>query len=174
MLIAYGSSLENSYGCAESIRGKRASGSLILACGCPKTAEFGAGSPAVWRQGNGKKRNRSKQIRRKFRDEITRAAYATLDPVLGFGVGGHRKRGQGPWDGSRRTRTTCRVELRCGQVNRETTAFPPEIAAQVERIYRRVYLLPGLKRDEMVRDGQQELLDRVHKSAHESQTAILK
>lgn len=55
-----------------------------------------------------------------------------------------------------------------------TAVFPPEIVAQIERIYRGVYLLSTLKRDEMIRDGHRETLDRVHKSARESQTAILK
>ena len=52
--------------------------------------------------------------------------------------------------------------------------FPPEIAAQIERIYRRVYLLSTLKRDEMVRDGRQEKLGRIAKAASESQASVLK
>lgn len=47
------------------------------------------------------------------------------------------------------------------------------LAAQTERIYRGVYLLSTLKRDEMVREGRQEELDRVMKDAHESQALIL-
>ena len=65
------------------------------------------------------------------------------------------------------------VSVANGQLTPNTDAFPAEVAAQVERIYRGVYLLSTLKRDEMVRDGQQEALDRIHKSARESQTAIL-
>ena len=65
------------------------------------------------------------------------------------------------------------VNFAAGKLMPNTEAFPREIAAQIERIYRGVYLLSTLKRDEMVRDGQQEALDRIHKSAHESQTAIL-
>lgn len=64
------------------------------------------------------------------------------------------------------------MSFAAGKLMPYTEAFPPEIAAQIERIYRGVYLLSTLKRDEMFRDGQQELLDRIHKSAHESQTAI--
>ena len=60
-----------------------------------------------------------------------------------------------------------------GKLTPNTEAFPLEIAAQIERIYRGVYLLSTLKRDEMVRDGQQEVVDRIHKQAHESQTSIL-
>ena len=65
------------------------------------------------------------------------------------------------------------VSFAHGQLTPNNDAFPAEIAAQIERIYRGVYLLSTLKRDEMVRDGQQEALDRIHKSARESQTAIL-
>ncbi len=44
--------------------------------------------------------------------------------------------------------------------------FPPEIAAQIERIYRGVYLLSTLKRDELVRDGRQEELERTRGADH--------
>ena len=65
------------------------------------------------------------------------------------------------------------VNFAAGKPMPNTEAFPRELAAQIERIYRGVYLLSTLKRDEMVRDGQQEALDRIHKSARESQAAIL-
>ena len=65
------------------------------------------------------------------------------------------------------------VNFAAGKLMPNTEVFPREIAAQIERIYRGVYLLSTLKRDQMVRDGQQEALDRIHKSAHESQAAIL-
>ncbi len=51
-------------------------------------------------------------------------------------------------------------------------SFPPEIAAQIERIYRGVYLLSTLKRDEMLRAGDQEELERIVKAARKSQAAI--
>ena len=60
-----------------------------------------------------------------------------------------------------------------GKLMPTTEAFPGEITAQIERIYRGVYLLSTLKRDEMIRDGHRETLDRIHKSARESQAAIL-
>ena len=60
-----------------------------------------------------------------------------------------------------------------GKLTPYTEALPLEIAAQIERIYRGVYLLSTLKRDEMIRDGEQEALDKIHKSARESQNAIL-
>lgn len=60
-----------------------------------------------------------------------------------------------------------------GKLTPNTEALPLEIAAQIERIYRGVYLLSTLKRDEMIRDGEQEALDKIHKSARESQNAIL-
>ena len=64
------------------------------------------------------------------------------------------------------------VSIAAGKLMPKTGAFPREIAAQIERIYRGVYLLSTLKRDEMVRDGHQEALDRIHKSALASQAAI--
>ena len=60
-----------------------------------------------------------------------------------------------------------------GKLTPNTEALPLAIAAQIERIYRGVYLLSTLKRDEMIRDGEQEALDKIHKSARESQNAIL-
>ena len=54
----------------------------------------------------------------------------------------------------------------------KSAAIPPGIAAQIERIYRGVYLLSTLKRDEMVREGRQDELDRIGKDARDSQAAI--
>ena len=51
--------------------------------------------------------------------------------------------------------------------------IPSGIAAQIERIYRGVYLLSTLKRDELLRKGRKNELDRVMKDAHESQAAFL-
>lgn len=50
--------------------------------------------------------------------------------------------------------------------------MPSGIAAQIERIYRGVYLLSTLKRDELLRDGRKNELDRVMKDARESQNSI--
>ena len=50
---------------------------------------------------------------------------------------------------------------------------PSGIAAQIERIYRGVYLLATLKRDELLRDGRKNELDRVMKDARDSQAALL-
>ena len=49
----------------------------------------------------------------------------------------------------------------------------PGLAAQIERIYRGVYLLSTLKRDEMLREGRKEELDRIMKDARDSQAALL-
>ena len=65
------------------------------------------------------------------------------------------------------------VSFAAGKLTPNTEAIPPEITAQIERIYRGVYLLSTLKRDEMVRDGEQEALDKIHKGARESQNTIL-
>ena len=52
------------------------------------------------------------------------------------------------------------------------SAFAPEIAAQIERIYRGVYLLATLKRDEMTRDGRQNELEEITNAASEAQASI--
>ena len=51
--------------------------------------------------------------------------------------------------------------------------MPSGIAAQIDRIYRGVYLLSTLKRDELLREGRKNELDRVMKDAHESQASIM-
>ena len=66
------------------------------------------------------------------------------------------------------------VGLSAGKLDRASAQFPPEIAAQIERIYRGVYLLSTLRRDGLVRDGQQEELDRIVNAACESQASIHK
>ena len=55
----------------------------------------------------------------------------------------------------------------------KSAAIPPGISAQIERIYRGVYLLSTLKRDEMVREGRQEELDRTMGAARESQASLM-
>ncbi len=60
-----------------------------------------------------------------------------------------------------------------GKLTANSTGFPPEIAAQIERIYRGVYLLSTLKRDELVREGRENELDRTIKDARESQDSIM-
>ena len=59
-----------------------------------------------------------------------------------------------------------------GKLTANSTGFPPEIAAQIERIYRGVYLLSTLKRDQLVREGRKNELDRTLKNARESQNSI--
>ena len=54
----------------------------------------------------------------------------------------------------------------------ESGRFPPDISAQIERIYRGVYFLATLKRDEMLREGHQAELDRTMNAARESQDSI--
>lgn len=65
------------------------------------------------------------------------------------------------------------VSFAKGKLTTNSLPFPPEIAAQIERIYRGVYLLSTLKRDELVREGCQDDLDRIMKDARESQASIL-
>ena len=66
------------------------------------------------------------------------------------------------------------VGLSAGKLAPASAQFPPEIAAQIERIYRGVYLLSTLKRDGLVREGRQNELDSIAKAASESQRSILK
>ena len=60
-----------------------------------------------------------------------------------------------------------------GKTTADLPALPAEIVAQIERMYRGVYLLATLKRDEMIKEGRQEELDRIRKDARDSQDAIL-
>ena len=60
-----------------------------------------------------------------------------------------------------------------GKLTANSPGLPPEIAAQIERIYRGVYLLSTLKRDELVREGRKNELDRTMKDARDSQSALL-
>ena len=66
------------------------------------------------------------------------------------------------------------VGLSAGKLAPTSPQFPPEFAAQIERLCRGIYLLSKLKRDELVRDGRQEELDRIVKAAIESQASIHK
>ena len=56
----------------------------------------------------------------------------------------------------------------------ESGTIPPEMTAQIERVYRGVYLLATLKRDEMNRDGRQQELERIRQDARKSQDSIMK
>ena len=64
------------------------------------------------------------------------------------------------------------LSLATRQFPTNPATFPPEIAAQIERIYRGVYLLSTLKRDEIIREGRQEDLERISEAASESQDVI--
>lgn len=66
------------------------------------------------------------------------------------------------------------VSLATGKIGPNSPSIPPEITAQIDRIYRGVYLLSTLKRDEMIREGRQEECDRIGQHARESQISIQK
>ena len=51
--------------------------------------------------------------------------------------------------------------------------LPAEIRIQIEQMYRGVYILATLKRDEMYREGRQDELDTVHEDAWKTQEAIM-
>ena len=66
------------------------------------------------------------------------------------------------------------VSFTAGKLMPNIEALATEIAAQVERIYRGVYLLATLQRDELIREGRQEELERIVEGAKESQASIHK
>ena len=51
--------------------------------------------------------------------------------------------------------------------------LPPEILELVKRIYRSTYILSTLKRDELIREGRSEELDRMVQAAREAQALVL-
>ena len=64
------------------------------------------------------------------------------------------------------------VSLATGDLAPTSEPFPSDIAAQIERMFRGVYLLATLRRDEMVRDGRQQELENTVKAAREAQASI--
>ena len=52
-------------------------------------------------------------------------------------------------------------------------ALPPEFLELVKRIYRSTYILSTLKRDELIREGRREELDRTVQAAREAQALVL-
>ena len=52
-------------------------------------------------------------------------------------------------------------------------ALPPEFLKLVKRIYRSTYILSTLKRDELIREGRREELDRTVQAAREAQAILL-
>ena len=54
-----------------------------------------------------------------------------------------------------------------------SAAMPPGIQAQIEKIYRGVYILATLKREELYENGQQEKLDAVLEEARATQAEIV-
>ena len=50
--------------------------------------------------------------------------------------------------------------------------LPPGMADQIERIYRGVYVLATLKREEMHRVGRQKELEKIHEEARKTQETI--
>ncbi|MXW92475.1 MAG: hypothetical protein F4114_05410 [Rhodospirillaceae bacterium] len=64
------------------------------------------------------------------------------------------------------------VSLATGELSPTSEPFPADVAGQIERIFRGVYLLATLRRDEMIRGGQQEELEKIAIAAREAQAAI--
>ena len=65
--------------------------------------------------------------------------------------------------------------LRAAAVSRvdPAGALPQEFMELVKRIYRSTYILSTLKRDELIRDGRREELDRTVQAAREAQAFLL-
>lgn len=53
-------------------------------------------------------------------------------------------------------------------------ALPPAIQTQIEKMYRGMYILATLKRDEMFREGRRKEMDAVSAEARKTQEAIVK
>lgn len=66
------------------------------------------------------------------------------------------------------------VGFSAGRLSTATDLLPPDLAAQIERIYRGVYLLSTLKRDELILGQRHEDLERIAQAANESQAKIRK
>jgi len=64
------------------------------------------------------------------------------------------------------------VSVATSKLSADSQTFSPEVGAQIERIYRGVYLLSTRKRDKMIREGRQEECDRIGKDARDSQDSI--
>ena len=64
------------------------------------------------------------------------------------------------------------VNLATGKLAPTSEPFPADIAGQIERIFRGVYLLATLRRDELLRDGQQDQLEKIANAAREAQAEI--
>ena len=54
-----------------------------------------------------------------------------------------------------------------------TGLLPPELLELVKRIYRSTYILSTLKRDELIREGRRQELDRTVQAAREAQAFLL-
>ena len=53
-----------------------------------------------------------------------------------------------------------------------STALPAGVLTQIEKIYRGVYVLATLKRDEMYREGKQEELNAIHEDSRRTQELV--
>lgn len=66
------------------------------------------------------------------------------------------------------------VGFATGELSSGSGAIPLDIAAQLERIYRGVYLLSTLKRDELILEGRQEELERIGKGNSQPRARVRK
>ena len=174
MLREYVDSLERSYPYSESIRGRRVSGGLFLACSYEAKLVFGSVARMF---GDKKMAENDSATNKSGGDSETKPAEPRSPRSIRFsdsewaGIENEAKaRGMSAAELVRHAA----VNFAAGKLMPNSIAFPREIGAQIERIYRGVYLLSTLKRDEMVRDGRHEELKQVAKDASDSQTSIRK
>ena len=60
-----------------------------------------------------------------------------------------------------------------GRYGAEQSAFPPQYAELIERIFRSTHILVTLKRDELIREGRRDELDELVKSTRALQKSLL-
>ena len=60
-----------------------------------------------------------------------------------------------------------------GKTDRDSVALTPGHVALIERTYRCAYILSTLKRDEMIRAGREEEMDRLTKKARDAQAELM-
>ena len=60
-----------------------------------------------------------------------------------------------------------------GKIDGDSVALTPGHVALIERTYRSAYILSTLKRDEMIRAGREEEMDRLTKKARDAQAELM-
>ena len=64
------------------------------------------------------------------------------------------------------------LEIARGRTGADSSAFPADLAPLIERTFRYVYMLATLRRDELVRDGHGDEMEKLVESARELQDRL--